>query len=165
MTSDDGATLDDRGAIIRRFDPPLLPMAEPFWAAIDRGALVLPRCSVCHRWQWYPEATGTDCTGGRLEWEPVALTGTLYSFTIVHRSFLPNGRAAVPYAVGFIDLDGLDERDRLVAGAELDRPDDRPRLVANLAPSPELAVGIRLRATFVRVGDRQHPVFVPEHPG
>lgn len=122
--------------------PDLLPSAAPFWAAVERGALALPRCSMCGRWQWYPEAAGTDCTGGTLIWEDVPGTGTVHTFTRVHRSFLPGGRQD-PYVVGSIDLDGV----------------DGPRLVANLDDAVDLAVGMAVRVRFERVGRRNHPVF------
>jgi uncharacterized OB-fold protein len=125
------------------FDPPPAELAAPFWRAIDALRLVLPRCTLCEQWQWYPPVGGTDCPGGDLRWEEVAETGTLYSFTVVHRSFLPGGRERVPYAVGLVDLDGL----------------DGPRLVATLDGGTAWRVGDRVQATFVAVGDRMHPVF------
>ena len=130
--------------VLPEFEPPALDFAEPFWAAVDRGGLALPRCSVCGRWQWYPEPAGTDCVGGQLRWEPVATTGTLYSFTRVHRSFLPSGADRVPYVVGLVELDGV----------------EGPRLVANLDSDAEYVPGDRVRATFPPNGERAHPVFV-----
>jgi uncharacterized OB-fold protein len=129
--------------ILPRFDPPSIEMATPFWDGVAVGELRLPRCSVCDRWQWYPEAEGTDCTGGTLRWVRVPHTGTLYSHTTVHRSFLPGGREHVPYTIGMIDLDGV----------------EGPRLVANLGGGT-YAVGDRVTASFVALGARRHLVFV-----
>ena len=128
------------------FAPPDdLELAEPYWSAIRRGQLVLPQCSVCGSWQWYPERSGTDCKGGTLRWERVAPAGTLYSKTKVHRSFLPGGGDQVPYAVGLVDLDGV----------------DGPRIVAPL--SSDVAIGDRVAAQFVLDGDRPPlAVFGPE---
>jgi uncharacterized OB-fold protein len=125
------------------FDSPIADFATPFWNGIDARELRLPRCSICGRWQWYPEPSGTDCTGGQLIWETVAQTGTLYSFSVVHRSFLPTGGQPVPYTVGMVDLDGV----------------EGPRLVANLEDDERWTVGDRVAATFVPVGGRMHPVF------
>lgn len=125
-------------------EPPAeIEMARPFWDSIERGQLVLPRCSVCHRWQWYPEAFGTDCAGGTLDWQPVSTTGTVYSLTTVHRSFLPGGRDQAPYLVALIDLD--------------DTPG--PRLVAPL--TDDAAIGDRVQAQFVRSGDHTALAFAP----
>lgn len=133
------------------FDPPAFEFARPFWDAIDDGRLALPRCSVCERWQWYPEASGTDCAGGSLDWTDVPTTGSVHSFTEVHRSFMPGGREHVPYIVALIDLD------EVTGGGG-------PRLVANLADVDGVvwAVGRRVRATFPSLGTRTHLVFEPE---
>ncbi len=137
-----------RPMMLPSFDPPAFGFAAPFWDAVDRRELALPRCSVCGRWQWYPESAGTDCTGGELIWESVATSGTLYSFTRVQRSFLPDGRTHTPYAVGMVDLD-LD-RDQLHG----------PRLVVSLADTNDYTVGDPVHATFVQHRGRIHPVFV-----
>jgi uncharacterized OB-fold protein len=125
------------------FDPPPSDLGAPFWEAVDGGQLVLPRCSVCGEWQWYPETAGTECAGGRLVWEPVASTGSVYSFTQVHRSFLPGGREHVPYVVGLVDVDGV----------------DGPRLVATLDGDTDWRVGDRVEAAFEPLAGRMHPVF------
>ena len=125
------------------FDPPDDELAAPFWDAVADDRLVLPRCSECGRWEWYPAHAGTGCAGGRLAWEPVAGTGTVYSFSTVHRSFLPGGREHVPYVVGLVDLDGV----------------DGPRLVANLDDAADWEVGDRVAVAFVALGGRKHPVF------
>ncbi|HEV8295869.1 MAG TPA: OB-fold domain-containing protein [Acidimicrobiales bacterium] len=118
----------------------------PFWTAIDEGHIELPRCTVCERWQWYPDDAGTDCPGGSLRWEAVALTGTVYSMTWVERPFLPVGGEDVPYVVGFVELDGV----------------DGVRLVANIVDDGVVRVGSRVRASFVDLGDRRHLLFANE---
>jgi len=136
------------------FDPPELPapVAErfaPFWAAVEREALALPRCSACGRWQWYPEDGGPHCPDAELVWQDVATTGTLHARTRVHRSFLPTPEPiADPFLVGLIELDGV----------------EGVRLVANLTEdvngrSP--AIGDRVVARFAHLGHRRHPVFMP----
>lgn len=136
--------------VLPAFDPPEAdPLAAPFWDAVQRDAVALPRCSVCGRWQWYPEPSGTDCAGGELVWEDVATTGTVYTFTRVHRSFLPRSRDQDPYLVGSVELDGV----------------DGPKLVANFADDPRLDVGARVQARFEDVDGRRHPVFVVTSDG
>src|SRR3546814_12615731 len=63
---------------------------DEFWVAAEEGKLRLPRCPICREWSWYPPPTcGTD--GVPPVWEEVPLTGTIFRFTVVHRSFLPPG--------------------------------------------------------------------------
>jgi uncharacterized OB-fold protein len=121
-------------------------LAAPFWAAIDEERLVLPRCSACGRWQWYPDDAGADCPGAELQWVPVATTGTIHAMTTVERAFLPGGQGDVPYTVVFVELDGV----------------DGPRLVANLAEDSAARIGDRVVAVFPQYGDRRRLVFVAE---
>ena len=126
------------------YAPPEDPIAAPFWEGIESGEIRLPRCSVCGRWQWYPTAVGADCAGGELVWETVSDRGTLHTFTRVQRSFLPGGHGALPYVVGFVELDGV----------------DGIRLVANVNDDDgSVEVGMPVKATFVTVSDRRHLVF------
>ncbi len=121
-------------------------VAAPFWAGIEEGQLMLPRCSACGRWQWYPDEAGADCPGATLVWEGVATTGTVHTATRVERAFLPGGGADVPYVVAFVEIDGV----------------DGVRLVANLAEGAEVSIGDRVRAEFVELGERHHLVFVAD---
>lgn len=143
------------GGVFPAFDPPDTEFASAFWSAIDNERIVLPRCSVCGEWQWYPEGDGTDCAGGEFEWVEVAPRGTVYSWSVVHRSFLPGGRDRVPYVVGMVDLDEVTD-----AGAGVG-----PRLVANLTTdTTDWKVGDRVRASFPRrrgsADGPRHLVFV-----
>jgi hypothetical protein len=127
------------------FDPPHDDeISASFWAAIEEGRIVLPRCSNCGRWQWYPDEAGTDCPDASLVWEDVATTGTVHTATRVERAFLPGGQADVPYVVAFVELDGV----------------EGVRLVTNLAEDADIGIGDRVRAEFVDFGERRHLVFV-----
>ena len=128
------------------FEPPVDDdLAAPFWAAIDDGRIVLPRCSACRRWQWYPDEAGPDCAGASFVWEEVAGTGVVHTATRVERAFLPGGQADVPFVVAFVELDGV----------------EGVRLVANLDLDADIAIGDRVQASFPQLGARRHVVFVP----
>jgi hypothetical protein len=127
------------------YDPPFDDdVAAPFWEGVNDGRIVLPRCSGCGRWQWYPDDAGADCEGASLVWEEVATTGTVHTATRVERAFLPGGQADVPYTVAFVELDGV----------------DGVRLVANLDDGDAINIGDRVQATFPTLDDRHHLVFV-----
>ena len=151
MTPVAGAAIEaTRANVLPRYDPPpSWELGAPFWAAIERGELALPQCSICHRWQWYPDHGGTDCSGGEFRWTTVAPTGTVYSLTRVHRSFLPRGRDHAPYLVGLVDLDGLVGVDGV----------DGPRLVANLEDVSDMQIGARVQLQVQQLENRKHPVF------
>ena len=107
------------------------PLAEPFWAAAGAGHLTLPACGVCGEWQWYPLAGRACHPGAALEWNEVAATGRVFTFTRVERAFLPFG-GEPPYTVALVELDGVDGP-RLVTvlvgeGSESPAIGDRVRL-------------------------------------
>jgi len=85
-------------------------VSAPFWAALRRREFVLQRCSACGSYNHPPKITCPRCHSQKLEWTPVARTGAVYSYTIVHRPPLPAFKNDVPYAVGLVDIDGTNVR-------------------------------------------------------
>ena len=77
------------------------PLA-PFWAGAAAGELRLPHCTSCERIHWYPVGVHAEHD---LEWRPVDGTGTLHSWAVVHRPFLPELAKLVPFATGLVALD------------------------------------------------------------
>jgi uncharacterized OB-fold protein len=75
-----------------------------FWEACDRGELLVQHCGHCDRRIFPPEPACPGCLSQELEWTPSPPTGTVYSFSIVHRS--PGPAYPVPYALAVIDMDG-----------------------------------------------------------
>ena len=127
------------------FDPPNdLTFAKPFWDAAERGEFVLPRCSICRRWQWYPDLAGPDCSGATLVWETLSGTGTVYTWTRIHRPFLPGHHLEQPYNIVLVELDGA----------------DGPRIIGNLAGDQIPRIGMAVSLNFERIGTHNHPVFV-----
>jgi uncharacterized protein len=124
-------------------------VARRFWDGVHQGRLLLPRCSGCARWQWYPTETGPCCRGADLHWQELAGTGTVFTFTTVHHAFLPDVAEDTPFTVGLIELDGAED----------------VRLVGLLDADP-VVIGLRVRVQFVDAGDgvRRLPVFVAENP-
>jgi len=89
-----------------RFDTDIV---RPFWQALEAGGLRLPACSACGAWQWYPYEFVRCHDDAHLEWKAVPATGTVFTFTIVHRAFLPNARPGdTPYIAALVELDGVE---------------------------------------------------------
>ncbi|GAA1544652.1 OB-fold domain-containing protein [Actinomadura kijaniata] len=78
------------------------PLTAPYWEACRRGELALQRCAGCGRFVHFPEPTCPFCESAELAFERVGGRGTVHTFTVVHRSFLPG--FATPYTVAWIDL-------------------------------------------------------------
>jgi uncharacterized OB-fold protein len=88
-----------------RFDTPLV---RPYWEALARGEFMLPTCSVCGEWQWYPYEF-VKCHADAVHvWRDAPRTGTIFTFATAHRGFLPNAdSAATPYVAALVELDGV----------------------------------------------------------
>lgn len=121
--------------------------ADPFWQALDDGTLRLPRCPRCDAWQWYPLPVCGSCRAAEPEWVDVPNRGIVFTFTTVHRSFLPEGAVTPPYNVGLVTLDGV----------------EGPRLVSVLTGcgEDEPFVDMPVRMELLDLGTHRLPVFVP----
>ena len=130
---------------VPNFAPPTeLALTAPFWEAAAQGRLVLPACSVCGQWQWYPvegQACHPDATR---EWRDVSHVGTVFTHTRVERGFLPSG-GEPPYTLALVELDG-------VVG---------PRLVTVIVGegSDAVAIGDRVQLTPTTLSTHTLPTF------
>ncbi len=77
---------------------------QPFWAAAERGSLVIPRCDLCEEWVWYPRPMCPTCNGLEITWTPVSGRGRVFTWTVVHHAFLPAFRDQVPFITGLVAL-------------------------------------------------------------
>ena len=112
-----------------------------FFDAAARNELVIKRCHDCGQALPPEEAVCTTCSHTELAWAPAAGTGTLVTWTVVHRA--PNAAYAdvVPYTVGVVELT------------------EGPWLYARIDAEP--SVGKRLRADFVHAeGGESYPIFI-----
>ena len=116
------------------------PIARDWWAGIAEGHVGYEVCADCGAAQFYPRGHCTACGSARVEMRRAAGTGTIFSITTVHRPPSPALQPFAPYAIALVDLD---EGVRLMAHAD-----------------PALAIGARVRVTFVTFGDRTVPRFV-----
>ena len=129
-----------------RFDTDIV---RPFWASLERGELSLPACSECGAWQWYPFEF-VKCHGeAHHEWKRVSDRGTVFTFSTVHRPFLPNANPKdPPYVAALIELDGV----------------EGPRLATYLVNlgSRQPSIGMRVRLKPTRRSTYTAPAFEPE---
>lgn len=105
----------------------------PFWEGARQGELRIQRCTACGRHLFYPRAVCPHCMADSLEWVAAAGTGTVYSFTEVHRTS-EEFRAEVPFVVGLIELT---EGVRMMARLDVAEP----------------VVGMSVQVVFNRVSD------------
>lgn len=120
--------------------PPTMPLpaitddTRPFWEACRRRELVVQRCTGCGAFRHPPSPVCWQCRRFGHEWVRLSGRGTVFSHAVVHRAFLPELAAHVPYTVVVVALD------------------DAPgvRLVSNLVGTAagELAVGLSVEVAF-----------------
>jgi uncharacterized OB-fold protein len=79
------------------------PLSAPFWAACGEHRLTVQYCEACQTRIFTPEPVCPACLNRELSWVDSPGTGTVYSFSVVHRSLHP--ALPAPYVVAVIDLD------------------------------------------------------------
>jgi hypothetical protein len=80
------------------------PPAAPFWAGAARGVLVMPRCTTCGTLNACGESRCRRCDASTFAWEELSGNGTLFSWTVVRRPFLPQFAEMVPFVTGLVAL-------------------------------------------------------------
>lgn len=79
-------------------------LTAPYFAGAARGELTIPRCTQCGEYVWYPAPT-CPRDGAPLEWVPVSGRGSLFSWAVVRRAFLPAFADMVPFVSALVALD------------------------------------------------------------
>jgi uncharacterized OB-fold protein len=122
--------------------------AAPFWEACARRELVLPFCTTCAEFFFYPRTLCPACGSRAIEWRPVSGRGRLHAFCIHHHSPLPAFRDKVPFVTVLVELEEGPRMMSVLAGVEPD-----PAVIRCEMP---------LRVDFAEGDDGQLlPVFVP----
>jgi uncharacterized OB-fold protein len=118
----------------------------PFWEATKEHILLLQYDPDVKRYQFFPRPVSIYTGRRSLEWRPAAGTGSVYTFTIVHRAPLPACASRTPYVVASITLD---EGVRIMAQLIDCRPED-------------VRIGMRVRLAWEPRGEFNLAVFAPE---
>ncbi len=119
--------------------------SRPFWDALRQHRLMILRCQECAFWVHPPLAGCPRCLSPRVISTEVSGHGTLYSFTVVNREFVPG--IAPPYVAAYVDLV---EQDAL-------------RMLTNLVnvQVSDIVMDMPVRAYFHDIGDMTLALFEP----
>jgi uncharacterized protein len=117
----------------------------PFWEATKHHTLLLQYDPVAGRYQFFPRPASIFSGRRNLEWRAAAGTGSVYTFTIVHRAPLPAFAARTPYVVASIELD------------------EGVRIMAQIVdcPAEDVRIGMRVRLAWEPRGEYNVAVFAP----
>ena len=80
-------------------------LSQPFWDAMKRHELVLPRCNACSNSFFYPRERCPECLSADLTWYRAGGKGHIYSFTIIEQPVDRTFLEEVPYIYAIIQLD------------------------------------------------------------
>lgn len=87
----------------------ILPVIDdvnrPFWDGCRNGILSGQRCTACHRLRYPVSLVCPHCLGREWAWEPLAGTGTVYTFVVFRHAYNDAWSDRVPYAVAIVELD------------------------------------------------------------
>ena len=120
--------------------PQLSDENEFFWTSGREGVLRFLRCTDCQYYIHPPTPICPKCFGRALEPSPVSGRGTVFSFTVNHKSW---DGSEEPYTIALVQLE---EQDDL-------------RLTTNLVDCPpdDVEIGMPVEVVF----EDHDPVFVP----
>jgi uncharacterized OB-fold protein len=132
---------------VRRMEPPVTPLTEPFWDGTRRGEFLLQWCRRCDEPIFYPREVCPRCLGAQLEWRRASGRGTVHAVSVQHRPAMPlPAFTAGPYTVALIELaEGV-------------------RVMSNVTgcPPDEVTVGMPVTLTWEALSDgRNLPQFQP----
>lgn len=84
--------------------PEITPELEPLFAAARERRLVVQRCTGCGTLRFPARPRCSTCLGKGAEWTPVAGTGEVFSYVVMHQAAHPGFAAVAPYVVAVVQL-------------------------------------------------------------
>lgn len=116
-----------------------------YWTGGARGQLMINRCADCRSYVHPPVPFCPECESRNVAAEPVSGRGTVTTYTINHKQWLPG--LPVPYVLALVQID----------------EDPAVRLPTNIIGiAPELVtIGMPVEVTFEQVEEVFVPLFKP----
>lgn len=118
-------------------------LSQPFWDGLRQGQLLVQRCTACGQYVFRPETACTRCMSPGLEWTHSTGSGSVYSWSVVHRP--PQPDMVVPFVLAVVELDEHWHMMTNLVGCD---PDD-------------VRVGLPVAVRIETVGDLGVPFFEP----
>lgn len=81
------------------------PEALPFWTAAEHHELLLPYCTACDRYFFYPRTLCPTCGSREVSWRASTGRGSLHTFCIQYRSTLPGFGDSLPFVTAIVELE------------------------------------------------------------
>lgn len=84
--------------------PEPTPATAPYWEALGRDELSIPRCRSCGSWVFYPRPRCPTCLSDDLEWLAVEPVGEVYAYSVSRRPTAPMFGEDVPQVIAVVEL-------------------------------------------------------------
>ncbi len=85
--------------------PRITPDNRPFWDAVRRHELRLPKCQECGT-VWYPLGpVCPECLSERYQWDRMSGRGKVSSWVVFHQAYFAEFADDLPYAVVQVELE------------------------------------------------------------
>lgn len=121
------------------------PESEFYWTSGADGKLRIQRCRDCERWIHPPGPVCPFCHSRKLSPEPVSGVGTVATFTINRKEWIPGFTPPYVFALVEIDEDPTIRISTNIVGCEPD----------------EVAIDMRVEVEFEENGEWHVPLFHP----
>ena len=115
-----------------------------YWASTQAHTTKMQQCSACGAFRFYPTPICGECGSTDFRWERIAGTGTVYTYTVLHRLAGPAFESESPTILVLVSLD------------------EGPTMMAALVDCPpdEVAIGMPVRMGYRDLTDEiTLPVF------
>lgn len=117
--------------------PTISDFNRPYWDATRNRQLKLQRCEEC-RMYWAPAGpVCPHCFSERYEWAQMSGKGSISSWVVFHKLYIPSFEGELPYNVAFVQLE------------------EGPRIISNIvgAENSGLRIGMPVKVTFEQLTD------------
>jgi uncharacterized OB-fold protein len=75
-----------------------------YWEGLEAGELLLPRCGACDMWHWPARFRCGECGSWEIDWQPVEMSGAIYSWTRTWHPFAGTETLGHPYCTVSVEL-------------------------------------------------------------
>lgn len=82
--------------------PATSEVGRRFWTACSERRFSLPRCTGCGRLRWYLLPSCPHCYEAGYDWPALSGAATLFTYTVVRRSFHPQFDGQIPYVPAYV---------------------------------------------------------------
>lgn len=118
----------------------------PFWRAGEQGVLLIKRCLDCARFHHPPAPLCPHCLSDQVDFAALSGRARIVTYTVNHHQW--HSAFPPPYVLAIVELE--------------EAPDVRLTTRLCHAEIARVAIGMRVRVRFERVGPAWLPLFEPE---